>query len=75
MARPPLERPSVRVDIVLSLRPGEDDDLLAWFESLPPGARSAAVVTRLRTGGTCGAGEGPVANTADVADVLAGLLF
>jgi hypothetical protein len=50
MARPRLETRPHRVDVVLTLRPGEDDDLIAWFERLPARERSAAVIARLRTG-------------------------
>lgn len=39
------------VQIFLRLREGEDDDLIAFFRSIPPGRRAAAVRTALRMGG------------------------
>jgi hypothetical protein len=35
----------------LSLREGEDDDLIDWFKRLPPRGRAAAVAQALRNGG------------------------
>ena len=43
-------RDTVVVRIALSLHPGEDDDLIDFFASLPDGGRAKAVVTALRTG-------------------------
>jgi hypothetical protein len=50
MARPMLEAPAVRINVILSLRPGEDDDLIRWFQSIPARERAQAVIARLRTG-------------------------
>ena len=49
--RPPLAIPSRLVRITLSLRPDEDDDLLAFFDAIPPGGRAQAVMIALRQGG------------------------
>ena len=38
------------VYIKLRLRPGRDDDLVAFFESIPPGLRAAMVKEALRSG-------------------------
>ena len=38
------------VQISLSLHPGEDDDLIDFFASLPKRGRAKAVVAALRTG-------------------------
>jgi hypothetical protein len=48
------------VQISLSLHPGEDDDLIAFFASLPQRGRARAVIAALRTGniGRALAGEG-----------------
>ncbi len=68
--RPPLDVPARLIRITLSLRPGEDDDLLAFFDGLPPGGRARAVVTALRQGGV---GETAVGRAFDEADLLAAL--
>ena len=50
--RPRSER-AARVRVVcvkLRLYPGEDDDLLAFFESVPPRLRAAMVKAGLRSG-------------------------
>ena len=49
--RPSLAVPARLIRITLSLRPGEDDDLLAFFDGLPAGSRARTVVTALRQGG------------------------
>lgn len=75
MARPRLENPAVRFDITLSLRPGEDDDLIAWFEAIPPRLRAQAVVARLRTGeGVEGPGDSAVSQN-EVTGTLSKMLF
>jgi hypothetical protein len=43
-------RDTVVIRIALSLHPGEDDDLIDFFASLPKGERARAVMTALRTG-------------------------
>ena len=48
--RPPARvRPTV-VRVALYLRPGEDDDLIAFFAPLPIGLRSSAIKQALRSG-------------------------
>lgn len=49
--RPRLSEPADVILIKLRLRPGRDDDLLAFFASLPPRRRASAVKLALRTGG------------------------
>jgi hypothetical protein len=49
--RPRLEAPTSHIKLTLSLRPGEDDDLQAWFDRLPPRERAARVKAALRQGG------------------------
>lgn len=68
--RPPLDVPARLIRITLSLRPGEDDDLLAFFDRLPAGGRARAVVTALRQGGV---GEAAVGQPFDEAELLAAL--
>ena len=51
MSRPRAETPALIVQVKLSLRPGEDDDLLSFFERVPARLRAAAVKQALRSGG------------------------
>lgn len=51
MARPKQSRPITHYNTKLSLCAGEDDDLITWFESIPPRERAKAIVTALRQGG------------------------
>lgn len=50
MGRPRLP-PAVCIGIKLTLRPGQDEDLLAFFAGIPPAQRAAAVCRALRAGG------------------------
>jgi hypothetical protein len=43
-------RETVVVRVKLRLHPGEDDDLIAFFASLPERGRARAVISALRTG-------------------------
>jgi len=43
-------RETIVVRVKLRLHPGEDDDLIAFFASLPERGRARAVATALRTG-------------------------
>lgn len=51
MARPRAETRAIIVQVKLSLHPGEDDDLLSFFEQVPARLRVAAVKQALRSGG------------------------
>lgn len=48
--RPPLPQRPVVVRVALRLRPGEDDDLIQFFEPVPVRLRAAAVKQALRSG-------------------------
>ena len=50
MARPRLNTPLRRFYINLTLREGEDDDLIAFFERIPERQRVRAIKLALRTG-------------------------
>ncbi len=50
MARPKLNTPLRRFYINLTLREGEDDDLIAFFERIPERQRVRAIKLALRTG-------------------------
>ena len=43
--------PAIRMYFAGYLHPGEDDDLIAWWESLPKGRRFPTLVAILRSGG------------------------
>ena len=49
--RPKLECHVKQVRVTLSLRTGEDDDLLAFFTGIPNGHRAAILKIALRSGG------------------------
>jgi hypothetical protein len=51
MARPRLETQSIIFQVKFRLRPGEDDDLIAFMQSIPERLRVAAVKQALRAGG------------------------
>ena len=46
--RPKLSEPAVVYRLALTLRPGEDDDLIAFFGAIPPRGRPAALKQALR---------------------------
>jgi hypothetical protein len=48
--RPRLAFESIVIRTAISLRPGEDDDLIAFFEKIPPRKFSAAIKTAMRSG-------------------------
>jgi hypothetical protein len=51
MARPRLAQRPIKVQVNMNLRPGEDDDLISFFEHVPLRLRVAAVKQALRSGG------------------------
>lgn len=48
--RPRAETPAIVLQIKMRLYPGEDDDLLSFFSSIPPLSRAAMVKRTLRSG-------------------------
>ena len=56
--RPPLDD-TVVIRLTLRLHPGEDDDLIAFFEQFPPEARmrARAVIAAMRSGSLGDAAE------------------
>lgn len=72
MARAKLDQPPVIVPIKLTLHIGEDDDLIAWFQSAPARLRSAAVKAALRGGASQTAATQPDDNTPDLLSGLIG---
>jgi hypothetical protein len=74
--RPMLEMAVQRIQITLSLREGEDDDLIAFFAHHPPRKRARAVVVALRQGGVAMTGDvTPVIDEAELAAMLDDLIF
>lgn len=53
MGRPRNEPPSIEINVRLYLRPGRDDDLIAFFAKYPvgDGRRPGAVIAALRGSG------------------------
>ena len=45
-----LEFETVVIRTSISLRPGEDDDLIAFFEKIPPRKFATAIKTAMRSG-------------------------
>ena len=75
MARPALDMVVHQVRVTLSLREGEDDDLIDFMSRLPFRGRAAAVKTALRTGNLNAAlcADGP--DDDELADALEDFLF
>jgi len=72
--RPPLDTEVIRVRVTLSLRVGEDDDLIAWFAQLPARQRPRHLKRALRQGGVSLEPETPaqveIVDDATFADLL-----
>lgn len=51
MSRQKLAEPTVVIRTSISLRPGEDDDLLAAFEKVPPRKYASFIKSAMRAGG------------------------
>ncbi|MCP4428263.1 MAG: hypothetical protein GY803_27560 [Chloroflexi bacterium] len=75
MARPRLNKPSKVVRLALSLREGEDDDLIAFFQRIPARGRARAVMTALRQGGVMAATDDLNVEDDEIADALVMMLF
>ncbi len=73
--RPPLPESPVYVQIKLSLRPGRDDDLIAFFDGLPPRGRAVAVMAAMRSGNLAAAGDPDYVSDDEMEDALLGLLL
>lgn len=74
--RPPLAVVVQRIQLTLSLREGEDDDLIAFFAHHPPRKRAQAVVVALRQGGVGDEGSvTPIIDEAELAAMLDDLIF
>ena len=72
--RPKLECQVLQVRVTLSLREGEDDDLLMFFTVIPNGRRAAALKIVLRAGGVSLFSTAPKTND-DLDQTIQGLVF
>ena len=75
MARPRLGITVHQVRLTLSLREGEDDDLIDFMQRLPYRGRAAAVKTALRTGNLNAALSADGPDDDELADALEDFLF
>jgi hypothetical protein len=73
--RPPNKVETVHVYIRLSLRPGRDDDLIAFFDSLPHGSRATAVMAAMRSGNLNAAVDSEYVSDAEMTDALDSLMM
>ena len=73
--RPRSARAAAAVVVPLKLRlyPGEDDDLIAFFEGLPAGLRAAGVKSALRSGQLDSGAVGPAED--ELVDALDALMW
>jgi hypothetical protein len=72
--RPRLAEPTIVCRLALTLRRGEDDDLIAFFEAIPVRGRPAAVKEALRSGVRGGANAGALAGEERRVEALAAAL-
>jgi hypothetical protein len=73
--RPPNAVETLHVSIRLSLHPGRDDDLIAFFESLPWGTRATAVMAAMRSGNLAAAADEDYQSDEEMTDKLDALLM
>ncbi len=72
--RPKLDCKVHQIRFTLSLREGEDDDLIFFFSDIPERRRAAALKTALRAGGVS-LKAGSVSITDDLDLTIQGLVF
>ena len=73
--RPRLPEQAVVVNLKLRLRPGVDDDLIAFFARIPPRFRAGAAKAAMRSGNLATAATTDLPADEAVADVLGELLL
>jgi hypothetical protein len=73
--RPPLDVEIVRIQITLSLRRGRDDDLIAFFATLPRGAKPTAVMAAMRSGNLAAAADEDYVSDDEMDDALTNLML
>lgn len=73
MSRPRLPHRPVVIRIKLRLRPGRDDDLLAFFAATPSGQRPTAVIAAMRSGNLNTRSQDDALDEDVMAEGLAGL--
>ena len=72
--RPPLKYKRHRKNIMLTLYEGIDDDLIAWFDSIPTGELALTIKTALRQGGMTVEQEEQISEDLMSDDAFAGFL-
>lgn len=75
MGRPRATVAPVIYNTKLTLTPGEDDDLIGWFEAISPRLRARAIVVALRQGGMVTAVDLGDGDDEGMAEALNGLFF
>jgi hypothetical protein len=75
MARPRLPQRPVVIRIKLRLRPGRDNDLIAFFAATPLGQRPTAVIAAMRSGNLTTQAQEESLDEDVMADGLAGLFM
>jgi hypothetical protein len=73
--RPPLPEQAVVLNLKLRLRPGVDDDLIAFFRQVPPRHRAGAAKAAMRSGDLATAVSADLPADETVADALGELLL
>ena len=71
MARPKLTVPVHRFHVNLTLREGEEDDLIAFLQNIAPRQRVKAVKMALRTGNLTAPQEAMLPDDEEIAEALA----
>jgi len=73
--RPRLPVPAVVLNLKLRLRPGVDDDLIAFFGQIPPRHRAGAAKAAMRSGNLATVVSADLPADEVVADALGDLLL
>ncbi|OQA40460.1 MAG: hypothetical protein BWY52_02866 [Chloroflexi bacterium ADurb.Bin325] len=73
--RPRLPQQSVVFNLKLRLRPGVDDDLIAFFNQVPPRYRAGAAKAAMRSGSLAATELVDLPADETMADALGGLLL
>lgn len=73
--RPTRPEPEVRVVVHLRLREGQDNDLIAFFASLPPRQRALRLKLALRSGGMQSISNANKMQDEDLNNALESFLF
>jgi hypothetical protein len=75
VGRPKIEEEPVIINIKLTLYPSLDQDLIDWFDNLPPRGRASAVMSALRSGSIVLGGEANGTGEDEMAEDLGAFLM